>query len=209
MRSSKSRLRQPNDRRRAANYAGISNGCTPVARGGTMIESARWIESGGGPLILLHAARMSHWSGTKLSGYDSGTTDYARACAISDDLGLLAIESGDALVLGDEPDRTAVIARGEAVFIVRWRWAPSEDALLSALLSELDALPFIESGVFLTRPGMHVLFDSASTGAEIEASCAEVSAALVVHLETTRVSLASVDFQPTRDIYALVHRLGK
>ncbi|WP_349657228.1 Imm21 family immunity protein [Xanthomonas sp. 10-10] len=164
----------------------------------------QWIESGGGPLVLLHATSLSDWSGTGPSLSHSGTTDYARACMIDDELGLVEAASGYALVLGDEPDRTSLIERDAAVFIVRWRWAPSEDALLSALYSALPTLEFAVAGIFSTRPGAHVLFDSAAPGAHVDA---DRSDALGISLAVPRLSLASAAFQPSSKICALIHRL--
>ncbi|MEA9558139.1 Imm21 family immunity protein [Xanthomonas nasturtii] len=164
----------------------------------------RWIESGGGPLVLLHAVDLPDWSGIEPSLCDSGTTDYARACAIDDELGLVTAGPGCALVLGDEPDRTSLIERDEAVFIVRLRWTPSEDALLSALRNALHTLEFAAAGIFSTRPGTHLLFDSAAPGAHVDAHRSE---SMVVTLATPRLSLASAVFQPSSKICALIHRL--
>ncbi|APO96863.1 hypothetical protein BI313_21820 [Xanthomonas vesicatoria] len=169
------------------------------------MRQLQWIESAGGPLVLMHAACLPGWSGTAPALSNSGTTDYARACWIDDDMGLVATASGCALVLGDEPDRTALIERDEAVFIVRWRWAPSEDALLSALHSALPTLEFVTSGVFSTRAGVHLLFDSAVPGAHVDANRSE---SLVVTLAMPRLSLASVVFKPSSKICALIHRLA-
>ncbi|OAG66818.1 hypothetical protein A7D17_03570 [Xanthomonas floridensis] len=128
-----------------------------------------------------------------------------RACAIDDELGLVTAGWGDALVLGDEPDRTSLLERDGTVFLVRWRWAPSEDALLSALYSALTTLEFAALGMFSTRPGVHVLFDSALPGAHVDA---DKSNALAVSLAVPRLSLASAAFQPSSNICALVHRLA-
>ena len=80
-----------------------------------------WLTSDGGPLLLLARAYLRYWGGIDppTGGRTiearfrwSGTaatpaTDYDRACDVDDELGLLAVGPGHALVLGDEPLATS------------------------------------------------------------------------------------------------------
>ncbi|WAT15826.1 Imm21 family immunity protein [Xanthomonas fragariae] len=164
------------------------------------MKNLNWIESTGGPLILLHRELLPHWSGIKKSLFDADTTDYSRACDVHDELGVVAVGPKQALVLGDEPDATAIIQNENSIFIVRWRWAPSENELLSTLHDALNSLEFCDSGSFSTTLGTHLLFDSSIAGTEVDES-------LIVELGAARFSLANAYFQPKKDICALIHRL--
>jgi hypothetical protein len=160
---------------------------------------SNWIESGGGPLLFVARSLANKWLGTGPS--TNGETDYQRACAVDDEIGTIALDDAEAVVLGDEPDRTTLISvsAGE-LLIVRWRWAESEEFLLRSVISEASNLPFIQSGHFSTVAGEHLLFDSACPGTEVGQS-------LMVSINATQFILETAAFEPSKDMFALVHRL--
>lgn len=159
-----------------------------------------WIESTGGPLVLVAASACAEWTGVGPSTVERGTTDYARSCAVDDEIGVLSLGKVQALVIGDEPDSTALLPAEGALFVLRWKWAPSEEALVSALVGALEHLPFEECGSFRTEPGRHVLFDSACPGAHPDAM-------IGVDLGAAEYVLGTASFQPSPDIGVLIHRL--
>ena len=118
-----------------------------------------WIESAGGPLVVMPRSVRADWNG--IAG-----DDYQEACRVDDYLGLVARAWGDVLVLGDEPLRTAVVHRPDGPAIVRWMYAPSEERLLDAALnSDLDQLPPVEMLSIRVLAEPYVLFDSGASGA--------------------------------------------
>ena len=159
-----------------------------------------WIESGGGPLMLMQEALASDWRGVKTSSLSHSATDYQRACDVQDEIGVIAVGSGQAVVLGDEPDRTAVLLEDGNLLILRWRWAESEGELLSTMRDGLEDVRFTESGRFSTKAGRHLLFDSAYAGSEIAQS-------LAVELGANEFLLETAYFEPTKSVSALIHRL--
>ncbi|MFD9409780.1 Imm21 family immunity protein [Streptomyces sp. NPDC059989] len=55
-----------------------------------------WLETEGGPFIVVPRAALPHWSGPE--------GDYDRACEVIDFVGVLELPDGaEALALGDEP----------------------------------------------------------------------------------------------------------
>ncbi len=84
-----------------------------------------WVESTGGPLVLVPRRHASKWRGIE-------TDDYIDACAVDSYLGVVSRPWGEAVVLGDEALRTTAITRGADVLLVRWMYAPSSDALTEA-----------------------------------------------------------------------------
>ncbi|MFF4427511.1 immunity 21 family protein [Streptomyces sp. NPDC001549] len=121
-----------------------------------------WVESGGGPLVVVPAEVLTRWEGADSEGPES---DYDRACAVVGYTGLLAVGPSDALVLGDEPSSTAFLPE-HGVF-VRWVAAESEAELLGSVEAALaDAV--WEDGQVWDVPGPVVLFDSAWPGSEVE-----------------------------------------
>jgi hypothetical protein len=164
------------------------------------VEKIKWIESGGGPLLLAATPLVKIWSGVQPSGTEEASTDYARACSIDDEIGTIAIGSGQGVVLGDEPDRTAIFSKDSKILVLRWRWAESESHLLSKLFEEMYLISFKPSGVFTTTPGEHWLFDSAFSGSEVHEH-------LAVTLDAHRNCLETALFQPDEETCALVHRI--
>ena len=166
-----------------------------------MKQCLEWIESGGGPLLFAPSSVVREWHGNELVT-PGGVTDYHRACAVSDEIDAIRIGSAQALVLGDEPDRSALIGRSpSSVLIVRWRWAQSEESLLSALNpEEIDRLPSSNEKVFEALADQYLLFDSAYSGAQIVR-------ALRVGLKAGSCSFDTLDYRPNADTCVLIHRL--
>jgi len=91
----------------------------------------RWISSSGGPLILLPRVAASLWRGV---GDDSQLpSDYDAACAIEDFTGIVRKNGHDILVLDDEPMQTCFVEHEAAPLLVRWMYAPDEEAVLTSL----------------------------------------------------------------------------
>jgi hypothetical protein len=134
----------------------------------------KWIESTGGPLILLEKRLLHFWCGTDGTHQDgrcvaATTTDYDRACAVSSQLGLVALASSKAMVFGDMPRATALWCSSlTEIYIVRVVYIdPKRDLRDFATLFHRNSfvgLP-LEFG-FEISSGAMVLFDSAFPGSE-------------------------------------------
>ncbi|MFF1904025.1 Imm21 family immunity protein [Kitasatospora sp. NPDC058218] len=123
--------------------------------------AVRWVESQGGPLVVVPEAVLAAWSGS--AGGDESVADYDRACAVEGLTGVLPVGPSEALVLADEPASTAWL-REQGVF-VRWSAAESEEALLGSADAALLAAAW-EPEVIWQVPGSVVLFDASWTGEE-------------------------------------------
>lgn len=122
------------------------------------VSSTKWIESAGGPLVVVPRAVRGNWKGIDAD-------DYKEACEVAEYLGLLTREWGPVLVLGDEPMRTAVVQRTEGQAIVRWMYAPTEEQLMDAALKvDLNAQRPVEMLAVALRDEPHVIFDSGADG---------------------------------------------
>ncbi|MFB7374762.1 Imm21 family immunity protein [Streptomyces sp. NPDC056222] len=131
-----------------------------------------WVESMGGPLIVVPASALEAWHGCTgngmVAGDETDVDDYDRACAVDDLAGVIAvIESGaQAVVLGDEPATTCYLPE-HRVFLRRLA-ADSEAGLRAAAEAVLadPATQWEECGVWVTD-GPAVLMDSAEAGADL------------------------------------------
>ena len=167
-----------------------------------MTNNSAWIESGGGPLVLVAVSDVQSWMGTDPAGSDT-ESDYDRACAVMESIAPVVVRGMPVVVMGDEPDRTAVHIFGSLMHWVRWRAAPNEQALWDALNSaHLPGLDWNTSGEFDARRGGYRLFDAAFAGAEVEDS-------LSIAMQSGSYVIETSPFKPSRDIEALLHRFRK
>ncbi|QGV78629.1 Imm21 family immunity protein [Streptomyces ficellus] len=128
-----------------------------------------WVESMGGPLIVLPVSALDTWRGCTESGMvmadGDGPDDYDRACAVDDLAAVIAVgeEGAGALVLGDEPATTCYVPEHHA--FLRRLAAPSETGLRAVAETVLadPATPWEECGTWVTD-GPAVLMDSAVAG---------------------------------------------
>jgi hypothetical protein len=126
----------------------------------------RWVWSEGGPLIVVPEAALDAWGGAP-PGDPGDPGDYARACAVDDEVGVIPV--GDppvqALVLGEDPSNTTFLP--ERRMFVRWYAAESERAILDGLDAALATSDWAD-GPLWTVDGPAVLFDSAYPGPRID-----------------------------------------
>lgn len=155
--------------------------------------TTEWIESAGGPLVLLPRSKLSAWAGVE-------GRDYNDACEVVDYAGLLTRSWGHVIVLGDEPLRTAVICRDEGQWIVRWMFSPDEPAaiMLAMTFNPEGAIPSERLDVeVIDEP--YLLFDSASNGAE--------ASGLEVHVPPKARSLETYVVKE-REVGLVIHRFA-
>ena len=108
------------------------------------MDRITWVESGGGPLIVIPVEIAHLWRGDGGLGLPDGDlsmvwetvrkhTDYGRACGVDDYLGVLAVGPGECLVLGDEPLATTFLPNKDGGLIVRWVHAECEEDVVRAI----------------------------------------------------------------------------
>ncbi|MBM7773446.1 hypothetical protein JOD54_003650 [Actinokineospora baliensis] len=132
-----------------------------------------WVESMGGPLIVIPVSALAAWRGCTETGVMVGDAtapdDYDRACALDGLAGVLAVgETGSqALVLADEPATTCYLPEHRA--FLRWLAADSEAGLIAAAETILanSATEWVDCGTWVSD-GPAVLMDSAEAGSGLD-----------------------------------------
>lgn len=161
-----------------------------------------WIESAGGPLVLVPERSLGAWKGA--DGPDSGETHYERACSVEDFIGLVKVDGGaPAIVLGDEPLRTAWRPSEAGGMLVRWIAAPAEEDVDQALASLPDILPWEHVLDFEHPGGAMMLFDAAVPGEELP------SDHLRLDLPAGRWTLGLSAYHPSDDVALMLHRISR
>lgn len=118
-----------------------------------------WINSSGGPLVVVEEAQALLWHGS-----NGNPSDYDLACQFSDYASKLALHGTDTLVLGDEPLQTAVATSDSRQLIVRWKWADSEaDVRVAIEKIDFSTVNFIEKLTINWTNQLLVMFDAADT----------------------------------------------
>ncbi|MFG3046691.1 Imm21 family immunity protein [Streptomyces sp. NPDC048241] len=134
----------------------------------------KWVQSTGGPLIVVPQSAVNAWSGYtgdgSVLGDADGRDDYDRACEVEDSAGVITVGAGGAtaLVLADEPAQTCFLP--EELLFVRWLAANSEAELFEAaraVLADPDTV-WEDNGLWVTD-GSAFLMDSAEAGGDLEA----------------------------------------
>ncbi|HUQ32045.1 MAG TPA: Imm21 family immunity protein [Pyrinomonadaceae bacterium] len=163
-------------------------------------SSVVWIESAGGPLLLLEENLLAHWHGC-FSNSEDTPTDYDRACDVDGDIGIIAVGSGQGIVLGEEPFSTAwwpLAKLGEGL-LVRWVYAESEAAVIRAL-ENLPSAAWLRTDVeFQVSNGKLLLFDAACSGSDIDER-------LEIEIRKGCYVAETLPYQPDEQTSLILHR---
>lgn len=137
-----------------------------------------WVESGGGPLVVVPVEVAHLWRGDGGLGLPDGDlsmvwetvrkhTDYGRASGVDDYLGVLEVGPGTSLVFGDEPLATTFLTTEDGAIFVRWVHAENEeDVVRAAQIVPEDVWVSAASRFHVGRGGL-LLFDSACPGDDL------------------------------------------
>jgi hypothetical protein len=170
-----------------------------------------WIETDGGPLILLPQRALHEWSGIETppdrviearfrwGGPGSPACDYDRACDIDDYLGTIAVGRDEALVLGDMEMPTAWRAlSSDGGLFIRSMIAIDEqriDDVVSSLPADIWGEPTVVLNITNTPL---LLFDSACPGPQIDEF-------LPVALPVGRFRVQTAVFDPDLETSLVLH----
>ena len=164
------------------------------------VSSLPWLESAGGPLLLLEESLLTLWHGCFSNSQDT-PTDYERACNVDDYIGVIGVDSGHGIVLGEEPFSTAWWPSAELGngFLVRWVFAGNEAAVTHAL-KDLSNTAWRRLGVgFQVSNGKLILFDAACSGSDIDER-------LVIEIPKGWYAAETLHYEPDEQTSLILHR---
>jgi hypothetical protein len=150
----------------------------------TTMNRLKWIDSAGGPLILISDKSYNLWSGIlKRSSYldskiedaddflNADVADYGKACLVQEYLGIVDIGNDTALVLGDEPLLTTVFhSVDNRVVIARWYYGEDKELVDNYLKTiDLNSIDNWEFALTLKLSSdRQYLFDSAFSASMLD-----------------------------------------
>lgn len=161
----------------------------------------KWIESGGGALVIIEQSAARTWRGTDLlTGRDE--SHYDLASGVYEEIDVVHIDAVPVLVLGDEPNRTYWHATRDGGVIVRWIYANSESELIEFMTGPANGVPLTTASWRYETNGPCIMFDSAYPGDE-----APHVLTLLLSSGSYSVETGLVNPSPTLSCY--VHRLRR
>lgn len=159
-----------------------------------------WLNTAGGPLVLLGAGS---WAGTTGSGVSSSCSDYDLACQTPGYCGRVEPLPDTCLVLGDEPLQSTLIAGNGAPVIVRWVACQDAETAEAALRALPFACPAVETPHLLEVSSQAVrLIDAATDDSDGAGVGLSAPVAPGVYSVTTEKYVQEGRFE------FLIHRLG-
>lgn len=185
------------------------------------MDRFRWIESTGGPLVLIADKSYQLWSGTlKRVSYlenrfehaddfmDPDESDYGKACGVQDYLGVVDVGNDFALILGDEPLLTTALETRDGRFILA-RWIYADDNLFvenTLKVLKIDNINHWELGLtFSISSDAQYLFDSASNSRLLS----EGEEKLSLSIAKGSYEIWTSVYEPNEKTKLLIHRFDR
>jgi len=159
----------------------------------TTIDKPKWIDSTGGPLVLLQASSLKVWHGIFGADYDD-------ACAVTGYTSVLRKERRDILVLGDAPMLTAHFKKAEEHFLVRWIYGPGMEEVIEAIANMRGALKEAVEEIDLEI----VEEDQLVIDSSVDGQTADERLELSIPPGMYRV--LTFDYEPSAEISLIVHQ---
>ena len=173
-----------------------------------------WVESGGGPLLLLDQGLAEHWTGIFTPGADPEEdplegTDYGRACEVEDYLDIIDIGLGQGVVLGGEPAPTTwwPLPEGGGL-LVRWLGAEREEDVIAAVSDPSDVAWEAANIELHVTSRTLLLLDSACSAAECEpGAVGGLADSLAIDIKPGTYRFDTALLEPNESMSLLLHRL--
>jgi hypothetical protein len=187
----------------------------------------KWIESAGGPIIMISDKMCRFWSGIyKRASYlnnsieeaddflDPLETDYGKACMIEDYLAVIEIKDENVLVFGDEPMPTTIFfSLDNQACIARWCNFGIKDSehITDNLLFNFD-LNTIENWEFALTIKINTnnqyLFDSAIAGTDLISQKLE-NEFLLLNIMLGYYDVYTTVYEPNNEMKIILYRFNE
>lgn len=185
------------------------------------MKNFEWIETSGGPLILLDSEVAEFWSGilertSYLQGNGQLSTDfmdpleadYGKACSINGYLGVVNIEKQSAIVFGDEPlPATIVHSSNHEATIAQWAYGENESEKALQMV-DFPALNWNFNEVIKFNSAEQYLFDAAIDGRRLVAK-GDGPIFLRMNLSPGEYQVLSTVYEPNSRTRFILYKLLK
>ena len=160
----------------------------------------KWIDSYGGPFLLLEEQFLDKWRGVHVKDSRVLESDYDRACNIEDYVGLVSVGSDFGIVLGDEPLMTVWYSpEPNTGLIVRWVYAENEASVIASLANRQNVEWEKTELKVQLWDGELVLFDAACEGIDLPDK-------IKIEISAGDYQIETCHYKPNAETYLLLHR---
>ncbi|MGW0777609.1 Imm21 family immunity protein [Streptomyces sp. NPDC002835] len=159
----------------------------------------KWVESEGGPMIVVEEFLRRLWGGYTNS-------DYENACEVEGYAGLVALAEssalGSAVAINDIPAPTAFME--EFRVLVQWISSSSDARLVEVVRGGIESVETWADGPVVQVNGPLAVFDAALPGTE-----ARADELLLVEIEPAVYRLRTADIESDTGTCARVHKFDR
>ncbi len=165
----------------------------------TSEQMLTWVESLGGPLLILPENLYGYWNGQDSEKND--VSDYLRACDANDYLELIEVGEKFGLVLGGDPCPTTIFKSPitNHLIVARWIWAETDESAQKTLFS----------ANFINCAGEDLNFDITSPKLFLldpVYSCKEKHGILLEQeIDIGKYVIRTFDFKPDANTWFVIH----
>jgi len=151
-----------------------------------------WLENDGAPFVIMEKANFKRWD---------LINDYEKICSVKDYIGTIELQNINILVLGDESMPIKIIYKDNAIFIVRWLYAPNKKKVENVIKTiNHMTLPIIENFTMNWKSAELILFDSIKSGDEIKNNYIEIK------LQNKNCNIKTFEYKKS-DISLIIHKI--
>lgn len=189
-------------------------------------STLQWLESNGGPLLLVPGEHLASWGGIDpprdgrsiearfraLLGEPA--SDYDRACDVEGYLGLLDIGAGQGLVLAGDPCGAAWLSSSKPAggdgrgltghMLVRWEYGESEASVIATLEHVPESIWRDDNLVLTVGREPLYLLDAAYNLGDLQGDDH-----LTIHLPEGMYSVVTAEYEPDAHTSLILHRLTR
>ena len=153
---------------------------------------------------MLEKHLLEKWQGVFEKNSSVPESDYDRACGINDYVGLVSIDAGFGVILGEEPFLTTWLPLSQANggLLVRWDFADNEASVIEALTGfpDLQEVRWESTGIEIQFFGNKLyLFDAAYGRGQIDEW-------LEIEMPAGRYEAQTVHYKPNDQTSLRLHR---
>lgn len=149
--------------------------------------------------MIIEHQLLDAWMGAEPNWEAGSGSDYDRACAIPEWIGVISVGSGQGLVLGADPTPTRILEAPHALVLLRWIHAP--DGWQPPDVRDLLQQSWAGALAWVVGDSRQVIQDSAYPGGHKSA------ARLGLSLPAGLYRVDTAEYRPDPEVWMILHRI--
>jgi hypothetical protein len=179
----------------------------------------KWIDTTGGPFIILRAEDVKKWSGSfsiqsvakqeiiiEEDFLNPAKTDYGKACQVLNEIDIIDFASNSVIVIGLEYLITLKKVNERIFLIFQWEYGSSMEAVENFLQSvTIDEIQYWQAtGLYTKLSGEYIIFDSSEIGFDLKKE-----ELLKFEPDTGIYQIETADYKPDQSTFLRIFKFEK